>query len=573
MGRFMDRVQAVQNAIEYHERTKHHFGRFARSLGYMDWAARPDPFRSYRGAPTILLDEVPPGDEPTLDGVYQPLTLIPRPLNLRFLSQLLYDALALSAWKELGGNRWPLRCNPSSGNLHPTEGYLLCGPESSVDDEAGLYHYSPLLHALEQRARLSTDLWRQLSSGLPEGGVLLGLTSIHWRESWKYGERAYRYCQLDAGHAIAALSYAAAAQGWQATLLEAVGDDDLGALLGVADQRGPEREHPECLMAFAPAHARELGRAATTWRPSAAIIERLAKVDLAGRPNRLSRDHHVWPVIEDASEACRKPPDVHLEKLPPSTLWPSPSSVEPRGESARKIFRQRRSAVDMDGRTWLDLAAFYRMLSALLPSAGRPPLSSLPFTPAIHVIIFVHRVRDLEPGFYVLARPSDQKNGLRAALRGDFLWERPAGCPEQLPLFFLARADARRLAQDVSCHQAIASDGAFAVSMMSEFKPRLEQHGPWFYRRLFWEAGAIGQVLYLEAEAVGVRATGIGCFFDDAIHEILGLNEQEKTYQVLYNLTVGGPLEDERLGTSASYAHREEALARLGLSASTRPSP
>ena len=36
------------------------------------------------------------------------------------------------------------------------------------------------------------------------------------------------------------------------------------------------------------------------------------------------------------------------------------------------------------------------------------------------------------------------------------------------------------------------------------------------YRRLFWECGLIGQVLYLEAEAAGVRGTGIGCFYDDA---------------------------------------------------------
>lgn len=35
------------------------------------------------------------------------------------------------------------------------------------------------------------------------------------------------------------------------------------------------------------------------------------------------------------------------------------------------------------------------------------------------------------------------------------------------------------------------------------------------YPRLFWETGVLGQVLYLEAHAVGLSATGIGCFFDD----------------------------------------------------------
>lgn len=35
----------------------------------------------------------------------------------------------------------------------------------------------------------------------------------------------------------------------------------------------------------------------------------------------------------------------------------------------------------------------------------------------------------------------------------------------------------------------------------------------------------IGQVLCLEAEAQGVRATGIGCFFGDPVHELMGLTE------------------------------------------------
>ena len=39
----------------YHERTKHHYHRFAASLGYMDWATQPDPFRRYHGASLVRL--------------------------------------------------------------------------------------------------------------------------------------------------------------------------------------------------------------------------------------------------------------------------------------------------------------------------------------------------------------------------------------------------------------------------------------------------------------------------------------------------------------------------------------
>ncbi len=77
---------------------------------------------------------------------------------------------------------------------------------------------------------------------------------------------------------------------------------------------------------------------------------------------------------------------------------------------------------------------------------------------------------------------------------------------------------------------------------------------PAAYRELFREAGAIGQVLYLEAEACGMRGTGIGCFFDDPFHEVLGLVGE--TFQTLYHFTVGSPMEDARLETSPAYPHR-----------------
>jgi hypothetical protein len=76
---------------------------------------------------------------------------------------------------------------------------------------------------------------------------------------------------------------------------------------------------------------------------------------------------------------------------------------------------------------------------------------------------------------------------------------------------------------------------------------------PFRYRHLFWESGLIGQVLYLEAEARGARGTGIGCFFDDAVHDLLGIDSDR--FQSLYHFTVGRPLEDSRITTRPPYYH------------------
>ena len=52
-------------------------------------------------------------------------------------------------------------------------------------------------------------------------------------------------------------------------------------------------------------------------------------------------------------------------------------------------------------------------------------------------------------------------------------------------------------------------------------------------------------MLYLEAEAARIRSTGIGCFFDDVMHEVLGL--EGPAFQTLYHFTVGGHVDDPRL--------------------------
>ena len=114
-------------------------------------------------------------------------------------------------------------------------------------------------------------------------------------------------------------------------------------------------------------------------------------------------------------------------------------------------------------------------------------------------------------------------------------------------------ADTISAARMVSCNQDIAADGAFAAAMLAKFDDRLRKDGPSLYPRLFWETGLIGQVFYLEAEAARVRSTGIGCFFDDAVHEMIGI--QNHSWQSLYHFTVGGPIEDTRLETIDAYDH------------------
>ena len=534
---------------DYHERTKHRLDRMAASPGFMDWPSQPDPYRSFAGAERISLAHPELRAEPTFDE----LQGNPPPaaeLDAAFLGRFFYHCLALSAWKKVpGAPPWSLRINPSSGALHPTEGYLVCGPVPDLSEEPGIYHYAPFHHAIERRATLASGQWKALAAGFPQPCAFVGLTSIFWRESWKYGERAFRYCNHDVGHAIGAVAYAARLLGWEAKLVEGLAPADLDRLLGIHVQEGPEAEHADCLVALYP------DREGGTLLPGLSLEawqERIPTLTFAGEPNTLSPSHREWPVIDEAARAVRVPFEP-LESFPPT---PVSAPLPDRSPAAETIIRRRRSAVAMDGETSMDAADFFRILRRTLPGAF--PFDVQPGRPRISLVFFVHRVEGLAPGLYLLIRSPSHEEPLRGTLRGEFAWERPDACPEGLNLLLLERGDGRPAAKMLSCRQDIASDGAFSLGMLAQFDAAIEEGGPAAYPRLFWESGLIGQVLYLEAEAAGMRGCGIGCYFDDEVHRILEI--EGTAWQSLYHFTVGGPMEDGRLQTLPPYSHLENPL-------------
>lgn len=529
----------VRSALAYHRVSSHGLpNRYARSLGFLDWDNQPNPFRLYEGSERRPLARVEPKDDPgpSLAAAYDPRRVEARPVDAASLARLLYDSLALSAWKQLGPARWSLRCNPSSGNLHPTEAYVIAAiPE--LGEGPTLSHYTPLLHALERRATLAEDRWSAL---IADGeGVILGLSSITWREAWKYGERAFRYCQHDLGHAIAALGFAAAGLGWQLRGLWSLDDEAVRRSLGLAKPEGPEAELADLLVFAGP-------------RPPSRASEVLPgpELELEGEANALSSEHHRWPILEQVARACARVGPVSLDDAPPPAT-PEPSADEDRG--LRRIVRTRRSAVDFDGTTRLSRAAWLAMLARTLPRPGQVPFAALLGRPRVHLLLFVHRVDEVEPGLYLLLRDPAVQPTLAAAMHAGFDWAPVDSGALELPLWRLELADTRPVAKLLACHQDIAADGAFAVAMLAELEPTLREHGAWMYRHLHWEAGAIGQVLYLEAEAAGVRGTGIGCFFDAGVGELTGV--EDGSLASIYHFTVGGPVEDERLSVLEAYHH------------------
>jgi len=531
---------ATGDIIAYHDRTKHHPERYANGPGGLDWANQPDPFRRFNGAPAFRLSLAGPDHTPPAATLFGGLTVMSQPLTLERVSLYFELSLGLSARKEIATSSWYLRMNPSSGNLHPTEAYAILPGLPGLPDGAGVYHYAPLHHELEQRA------------GWPEGvkpdaaGFHVGLTSITWREAWKYGERAFRYCQHDVGHALGALRFAAAALGWRVQLLPEWEDAQLARLLGLdraEDFADAEQETPELLVRVIVNES-----AATTLSPAAGTA-----IEWFGRANRLSHLHVEWPVIDEAITASeRKAANAKQPESGELIAWPPPSPPACR-HSAGQLIRQRRSAVDFDGVSSISRETFLAILDTTLPRTFTPPFDAWPFPPRLHLVLMVHRVTGLDPGLYLWLRTPADADALRGAFGTNLNWEAVTDSAITAPLYRLGRGDLRDFARTLSCHQDIAADGAFSLGMLARFEPVLRERGAAAYRELFWEAGMIGQALYLAAETAGARGTGIGCYFDEVLHRALGLAGHD--WQSLYHFTIGCPVEDVRLRTVPPYPH------------------
>ncbi|MCE9594855.1 MAG: nitroreductase family protein [Planctomycetes bacterium] len=529
----------------YHAATCHDFGRFATGPLELDWETQPDPFRRYAGAEVLQLARPEPTVEPRYEPAFHRGSVAPRPFDAEALGQLFFDSLALSAWKQSGEARWALRCNPSSGNLHPTEAYLVAPALAGLSDRPFVAHYASDVHGLERRAFVDDELFASLARGFAGPVVFVGLTSIAWREAWKYGERAFRYCQMDLGHALGALSLAAAGLGWRVRRLDGPSSDELAALCGVFDQVGDEREEPDVLLAFEAQDAPE-----PRFAPPADLAARFRALQRFGTPNELSSGHVDWDALDAIALATRKAATV-ADPTPSPLVLTTVRDDAPEPLGLRAVVRARRSATAFDPNRALARAGFVQTLARTLAGDDRLIAGPIPGSPRVDLVVFVHRVEGLASGAYLLLRdPARREAWTRALGRAGELRDVDTA-PWNLALVELRLGDVRALARSIACHQEIASDGCFSVAAFADLEGELVARGPRAYRELHWEAGFVVHLLYLEAEALGLAGTGIGCFFDQPTSGALGMLTGGPV--CLYQFACGARRDDPRLSTLPAY--------------------
>ena len=518
----------LQMVYTYHNETKHSQQRYAKSLGYMDWATQPNPYRTYSETKKTKLPLS--FENKTLE--YSQLfnqkkeDIISAPLCKEAISQFFQFSLGLAAIKEYGDQSWALRCNASSGNLQPSEAYLISNGIQGIDD--GLFHYSPLEHELELLSNANEELT------LPENSFLVCLSSIVWREAWKYGERAWRYTQLDCGHALKALEISASILGWKIEVINTK-DSQLQNLIGfdqVQRYVPEERELPDMLLLVS--HEKEPFNNLKTM--DIENIRTTLEETYRGKANQLSKNWHKWDILEKIEDATLSD-DLDIKDYKNDIY--DKSSFRESSFLAKDVVLNRRSAQAMD----LDDSKITKKEFETIIASVKSDNS------LIHLVIFIHNVTDIESGLYILIRNENHKEQLQSLFKETFLWEKID--TEAGNLYKLETGDFKFLAKAISCNQDIASNGAFTLGMLAEFSNQLEKHGASRYKQLYWDCGAIGQQLYLEATSLKLSATGIGCFLDDILHGTIGLKTNH--FQTLYHFTIGRGLVDNRLSTKKPY--------------------
>jgi len=352
----------------------------------------------------------------------------------------------------------------------------------------------------EQRA-IGDFGWKLINNSAP---LVFVLTSIAWREAWKYRDRAYRYCLHDIGHAWQALTLAARSIGCESFALSQFSDDWVAESCLLSEDEWP--------MLIIEIHGASIP------------VRRLEPVEtilFGGQPNRLSGEKVLYPLIERIHAATK----LNSEAIAPSLGQPKSSdraeiSLPPPVSTSCSfgdVVRTRRSALDFRGG---GESISLSQLATLLSSTKEPLFADFATTRFVHLYLYVHRVEGLAPGVYRY-------------------WL------EHAELEKIKEGDQRLVAAALSLGQDLAGNACVAFSMIGDFENAARSYGDRGYRYVHFEAGAIGQRMYLASESLGLRATGIGAFFDVEVNRYLSLAPE--LGQVVYHFAIGYPVPDPRL--------------------------
>jgi SagB-type dehydrogenase family enzyme len=222
--------------IEFQEKSKYIRGNLTgRGL---DWEKKPQIYKIYPNCPKTALPK-PFLEKNNIELNMTEIFKQRRSIRVFQEKSIGLDKISYLLWASTGIQRimgkTSLRTAPSAGALYPIETYLLINNCQQLDP--GIYHYNIQDHALEQIKEGDYSISFS-KAALDQKMIALAPISFIWtaifqRSKWKYNQRAYRYCYLDAGHIASHLSLATIELGLGSCQVAAFYDNEINQLLNI----------------------------------------------------------------------------------------------------------------------------------------------------------------------------------------------------------------------------------------------------------------------------------------------------------------------------------------------------
>src|SRR5712692_2534149 len=188
------------STLAYHEETKHSELSLRMSAHYLDWEDKPSPFKMYSNLPSVPLPrDFPHPMQASPAAIKGVLSGAGNAVDLRVLAEVLFFSAGLTRRVGIGNQTYYMRAASATGALYPIELYVFSGGIAGLS--AGVYHFNPLSFALvrlrdgDYRPELGAACGRDCLSS----PVTVALTSLAWRNAWKYQARSYRHWFWDGG--------------------------------------------------------------------------------------------------------------------------------------------------------------------------------------------------------------------------------------------------------------------------------------------------------------------------------------------------------------------------------------
>lgn len=495
----------MENAeVGYHRQTAYRRG--ALSGGYLDWSARPSVYKDYRGLPTVALPE-------DIRGFHKPFFEVlfgglgsdsgSRDWDLKGLTRTLVLSYGITALSGRGADAFFYRSVPSAGALYPCE--LYAAVQGLPDLEDGLYHHDLARNRL---VRLRTG--RFLRSHRPWAAAFF-VTALFYRSSWKYRDRAYRYCLLDSGHLVENVLLVLHSEGLTAQVLDRFDDGAVNAFLGV----DPTRE--VCLAVLtvphegteAEAEASQRGAPPVFWRegPFEPVQPEACRMSPSDTVPRAILDAHgataFGPTSGPGWQSRPSPAALLKEGAPESVKRPEEVAETQSLSFAEAIWRRR------SYRNYVSQPVSSSVWHTLWHSVALRQV----LCPALEVRVACGDAQDLPAGIY---RWNGAAGEMRLVKAGDFLSSSARACIDQ----------------DWLRH------AVFHFAFIVRWPDLRESLGPRGYRAAMLDAGRLGQRVYLASTALGLGACGIGAFYDEELRRVFDGDDDQ---DVLY-VTASGPV-------------------------------